>query len=111
MPRPRREFSDPRLPVAKHIGWQKLFGSETMYCTPEPDNYNRAIMTKKPMECVFVEDQVIYKDLNKDMWITLMYIPDDQQGEYETWINRLQPCAHWQHANAPRIRYRKESMA
>jgi hypothetical protein len=111
MPKPRRDFSDPRLPVARHIGWQKLFGAETMYCTPEPDNYNRAIMTKKPIECVFVEDQVIYKDLNKDMWITLMYIPDDQQGEYETWINRLQPCAHWQHTNAPRIRLRKDSMA
>jgi hypothetical protein len=109
--RPRREYNDPRVPVAKHIGWQKLFGSETMYCVPEPDNYNRAIMSTTPIECVFVEDQVIYKDLSKNMWCTLMYVPEDQIGEYEAWMNRLQPVAYWQHTNAPRIRYRKESMA
>jgi len=109
--RPKRDYLDPRLPVARHIGWTKLFGTETMFCVPEPDNYNRAILTKKPVECVFVEDQVIYKDLGKNMWITLMYIPDEQLGEYDAWMTRLQPEAYWQHSNAPKIRYRKESMA
>ena len=109
--RPRREYNDPRVPVAKHIGWQKLFGTQTMYCVPEPDNYNRAIMSATPIECVFVEDQVIYKDLSKNLWCTLMYVPEEQIGEYEAWMNRLQPMAYWQHTNAPRIRYRKESMA
>lgn len=109
--RPKRDYIDPRLPVARHIGWTKLAGSETMFSVPEPDNYNRAILTKKPVECVFVEDQVIYKDLNKDMWITLLYIPDEQLGEYNAWTMRLKPEAYWQHTQAPKIRYRKDSLA
>jgi hypothetical protein len=108
---PRREYNDPRVPVARHIGWQKLFGTETVYCTPEPDNYNKAILTAKPVECVFIEDQVIYKDIVKGLWCTLMYVPEDQMGEYETWMNRLQPDAHWQHKNPPKIRTKKECMA
>jgi len=111
MPKPRRDYNDPRLPVARHIGWQKLFGAETMYCTPEPDNYNKAIVTKTPTECVFIEDQVIYKDINKGVWITLMYVPEEQLAEYDAWMIRLQPQAHWQHLNPPKVRYRKESMA
>jgi hypothetical protein len=109
--KPRRDFVDPRLAVAKHIGWQKLFGPDTMWNVPEPDNYNRAILTEKPTECVFIEDQVIYKDVAKDVWITLMYVPDEQLSEYDAWMLRLQPLANWQHNNAPKIRWRKESMA
>lgn len=109
--RPKRDYIDPRLPLARHIGWTKLFGASTIFSVPEPDNYNRAIITKKPVECVFVEDQVIYKDINKNHWITLMYIPDEQLGEYDAWMIRLKPEAYWQHTMAPKIRYRKEPSA
>ena len=106
-----REYNDPRLLVAKHIGWQKLFGTYTMFSVPEPDNYNRAIISKKPVECLFVEDQVIYKDTNKNAWITLMYVPEEQLSEYNAWLMKLQPDAYWQHLQAPKIRQRKESLA
>ena len=109
--RPKRDYIDPRLLVARHIGWTKIAGSETIFSVPEPDNYNRAILTQRPVECVFIEDQVIYKDLNKNMWITLMYVTEEQLGEYNAWLNRLQPDAYWQHTQAPKIRYRKESLA
>jgi hypothetical protein len=109
--RPRRDYADPRILLVKHIGWTKLFGTESQYCIPEPDNYNRAVVSKKPVECVFVEDQVIYKDITKNIWITLMYVPDEQLGEYEAWITRLQPDAYWQHSNAPKLRQRKEPVA
>ena len=109
--RPKREYTDPRLPIARQIGWQKLFGSETEYCVPEPDNYNRAVLTEKPVECPFIEDQVIYKDLTKNLWATVLYVPEEQLGEYDAWLLRTNYKAYWQHKNSPRIRNRKESMA
>lgn len=109
--RPKRDYIDPRLPVARHIGWTKMFGPDTEFSVPEPDNYNRAILNKKPVECLFVEDQVIYKDVSKDMWITLMYVPEEQLYQYDEWLWQLRPEAYWQHTNAPKIRYRRESLA
>lgn len=105
-PKPKRDYIDPRIAIAKHIGWQKLPGRETYYSVPEPDNYNRAIITQHPIECTFVEDQVIYKN-HKDNWITVMMIADEQQGEYDAWLNRLDVLAFWQHTNAPSVKNRR----
>ena len=109
--KPKRDYIDPRIIVARHIGWQKLFGDQTYYSVPEPDNYNRAVLTIKPVECKFIEDQVIYKDANKGGWITLMYVPDEQLGEYDAWLNRTDNLAYWQHIKAPVMRYRKDPVA
>jgi len=100
---PRREYVDPRIPVAKQLAWTKLPG-DTPYTVPEPDNYNRAIMTDKPVECLLVEDQVIYKNTNKNTWVTLMYVPDEQLAEYDLWLNRQSVRAYWQHTRAPKIK-------
>lgn len=108
---PKRDYIDPRLPVARQIGWTKIAGIDTHFSVPEPDNYNRAVLTDKPVECPFVEDQVIYKDIRKGMWITVMYVPEEQLYQYDEWLWRLRPEAYWQHTNAPKIRYRRESMA
>ena len=108
--RPRREYHDPRLPVARHIGWTKVLG-ETSYTVPEPDNYNRAVINTLAIECPFIEDQVIYKDLNKNLWATLLYVPEEQQTEFDAWLQRTSVLAHWQHKNAPKIRQRRESLA
>ena len=101
--KPRREYTDPRIPVARQIGWTKVLG-ETTYTIPEPDNYNRAVVTDTPVECVAIEDQVIYRDLNKNHWVTVLYVPDDQHAEYDSWLSRLKPIAHWQHTKAPKLR-------
>jgi hypothetical protein len=102
--RPRREYHDPRLPVARHIGWTKVLGTETNFTLPEPDNYNRAVIAVKPVECPFIEDQVIYRDLNKDLWATVFYVPEEQQSEFELWLSRTDIQAHWRHNNSPKFR-------
>jgi len=100
---PRRAYIDPRIPVAKQIGWSKLHG-DTPYTVPEPDNYNRAIAAEQAIECLLVEDQVIYKDSSRNHWITLMYVPDEQLAEYELWLKRQRVKAHWQHLRPPKIK-------
>jgi len=100
---PRRDYIDPRIPIAKQIGWTKLHG-DTPYTVPEPDNYNRAVVTAKPVECLGIEDQVIYKDRSKNAWITVLYVPEEQQAEYDLWLKRINPRAHWQHTRAPKLK-------
>ena len=101
--KPRREYTDPRIPIARQIAWQKVTG-ETTHTIPEPDNYNRAVVTDKPVECLGIEDQVIYLDRNKNHWVTVLYVPEEQFAEYDSWLKRLKPTAHWQHTKPPRIR-------
>lgn len=100
----KREFADPRMPIARQIGWQKYSGDETSFTVPEPDNYNKAVVTDTPVECKFVEDQVIYKDTVKNGWVCVMLVADEQEGEYQAWLERLQPVAHWQHKNPPKLK-------
>lgn len=107
--KPRREYTDPRIPIAKQVGWTKVLG-ETAFTIPEPDNYNRAVITEHPVECVGIEDQVIYRDLNKDHWVCVLYVPEDQLGEYDSWLKRLKPIAHWQHTKAPKLRKSRSLM-
>lgn len=101
--KPKRDFIDPRIPIARQLAWTKLTG-DTPYSVPEPDNYNRAIISDKPVECKFVEDQVIYKDTNKNHWVTVMLVNDDSISEYNLWLDRVKPRAHWQHTRAPKIK-------
>ena len=101
--KPKREYTDPRIPIARHIAWSKVIG-ETTHTIPEPDNYNRAVITDKPVECLGIEDQVIYLDRNKQHWVTVLYVPEEQFAEYDLWLARLKPTAHWQHSKPPKIR-------
>jgi hypothetical protein len=100
----RREFTDPRIPIAKQIGWQKYLGDETTFSLPEPDNYNRAVVTDTAVECPFIENQVIYKDSVKNGWVCVMLVADEQMGEYTAWQERLSPRAHWQHTKPPKLK-------
>jgi hypothetical protein len=95
-------FPDPRIRIAKQIGWQKFNGSETSFSLPEPDNYNRAVITDKLVECTFVENQVMYKV--KDGWVCVMLVDEELSGEYSAWVERLKPVAYWQHTNPPVLR-------
>jgi hypothetical protein len=100
----KREYTDPRIPIAKQIGWMKYAGEETSFTIPEPDNYNRAFVTDKATECPFVEDQVIYKDNVKNGWVCVLLVADEQQSEYTAWLERLTPRAHWQHTKPPKLK-------
>tara|TARA_R110000822_G_scaffold178429_1_gene318380 strand:+ start:97 stop:462 length:366 start_codon:yes stop_codon:yes gene_type:complete len=100
----RHEYPDPRIAIARHIGWQKYTGDETSFSVPEPDNYNRAVFTDTAVECPFIENQVIYKDSVRNGWVCVMLVADEQTGEYTAWQERLAPRAHWHHIRAPKIK-------
>jgi len=97
-----QDLPDPRLALAKQTGWKKMHIDVTEYPTPEPDNYNRAILAHIPIDCSIVEDQVFYK--YKDSWITLLYVPEDQCTEIDSWIIQCRPMAVWCHLKPPRIK-------
>lgn len=101
------ELSDPRIVLARYLGWKKLNTAETEYCTPEPDNYNRAIFSSTLIECSIVEDQVVFYDKTNQGWITLMYVPEYQITAVDSWIAQCRPKAHWRHFKAPKIKPRR----
>ena len=102
--KPKRDFVDPRIAVARQIAWQKLPG-DTAFSVPEPDNYNRAVITDKPVECVDIDDQVIYKSFNG--WITVLYVPEEQHEVYDSWLAKLKPRAYWQHTKPPKLKNKR----
>jgi hypothetical protein len=99
-----QHLPDPRIRIARHIGWQKNTGDDTSYSVPEPDNYNRAVITDTAVECPFIENQVIYKDSVRNGWICVMLVAEEQSGEYTAWLKRLAPKAHWHHYKAPKLK-------
>jgi len=99
-----RELNDPRLALAKWLGWKKTNYADTEYCTPEPDNYNRAILASTAIDCTIIEDQVIFYDKQAQAWITLMYVPDEQINAVDSWIEQCKPQAWWIHLRAPKIK-------
>jgi len=102
-----KELYDPRMAVARYLGWKKLHTTETEYRTPEPDNYNRAVYTTQAVECKLIEDQVIFYDKVGQGWITLMYVPEDKITSVDQWIIDCKPQAYWNHFKAPKIKPRR----
>jgi len=97
-----RDLPDPRILIARHIGWKKLHSPETEYSIPEPDNYNRAILAHIPIDCSIIKDQVFYK--YKDSWVTLLYVPLEQCSQVDNWIRQCRPMAVWCHLKPPKIK-------
>jgi len=103
-----RDLPDPRLTLARHIGWKKVHSEDTEYPTPEPDNYNRAVYSSTPVDCSIIEDQVIYK--YKDAWITLLYVPSEDTAQVDSWIFQCKPKAVWCHLKAPKIKQQRQML-
>lgn len=99
---------DPRFPIAYHIGWtrptQKL---ETDWSTPEPDNYNRAILARKPIECEFVRDAVYYFDAERSAWWTVYCVPKDQLDQFDQWVQEQDYQLRWYQPHPAATRCRK----
>ena len=103
----QKDFADPRIVIARQIGWKKNSTDFAEYSIPEPENYNRAIFMPTPTECPIVEDQVIYYDELKQGWITVMYVPVEQIVEVDRWIKTTYPLAQWRHLKPPKIKQQR----
>lgn len=99
--------SDPRIMIAMHINWQKPTGPETLFHTPEPDNFNRAIMAKRAIMCDFIEDNVFYRDLLRDKWWSFYHVPINQLPAFDAWIKQQHYDLLWQHKKAAAVRQRR----
>ena len=82
-----RYLADPRLKVAKHISWQRPYGTDTEYSTPEPDNYNYAVLNPSIEECPFIKNHVFLRDAKSKNWWTIYYVPADQEQDFLAWAD------------------------
>ena len=88
MPR-KITITDPRIAIAKHIGWTRPLSTITDYSLPEPDNYNYAVLNALPWDCPVIEDQVFYQDKKSSSWWTVYYVPDEKLQEFLAWADPL----------------------
>jgi hypothetical protein len=87
---------DPRIAIARHLQWQRPSTNTTDYTLPEPENYNRAIYTIKPMELPWVQDQIIYKEPHKPGWITACYLTEAEAVKFDQWATMMD-MTYWRH--------------
>lgn len=93
---------DPRIAIARHMAWIKATGlAPTVWRVPEPDNYNHAIRTHRPVACDFVKDAVFYKDLATNKWWNVFYVPQDQTEAFRAWVDQQNTDFYWYHNKAP----------
>lgn len=102
-----QNLPDPRIAIARHIAWYKSSTEYTEFPTPEPDNYNRAVIANVPIDCSIVEDQIFYYDRQRKHWISMMYVPEEQIIEVDSWIKQCKPRAVWSHSKPPHVKPRK----
>jgi len=101
-------ITDPRIAIAKHIGWTRSLTGMTDFSLPEPDNYNYAVFNALPWECPVIEDQIFYKDKKLNGWWSVYYVPDEQLQEFLAWADPLPFQRCWATPGRPaRLRHRR----
>lgn len=99
---------DPRIAIAKHIGWSRPLTGMTDYSLPEPDNYNYAVFNPLPWECPIIEDQVFYYDRRLQGWWTVYYVTEEVEDEFIAWAHPLQFGLCWATPRRPtKLRHRR----
>ena len=101
---------DPRVPIARLLQWTRSGTGDTFYTVPEPDNYNRAVYNKQPVECPFIEDQVIYRSEGHRGWFTVCYVEPDQIDVFEAWAGQ-HGLALWRHLKPAAIKRQRKLLA
>ena len=104
------KFADPRIAVARHIGWSKPMGIETDYSLPEPDHYNYGGQSTKPVECPLLHSQVFYQDRTSKAWWSLYYVPEHLNDEFLAWGNEIEFQRCWTPNRLTRMRHRRSEI-
>lgn len=97
-------LNDPRIAIAKQIGWSRSLTNFTDFSSPEPDNYNYAVLNPLPWECPFINDQVFYRDRQSNHWWTVYYVPEEQEQEFLAWADPLPFEQRWTPLKSAKIR-------
>lgn len=98
---------DPRIAIARHIGWIKPITNETEFSLPEPDHYNYAGMANQAHDCPFIADQVFYRDLKANKWWSVYYVPQELVDAFITWAEPIQYDHCWTPHRSTRMRTRR----
>ena len=104
----RTDFLDPRLAIAKQMAWRNNRQTTTDYSIPEPDNFNRALVSAKWIECEFLEDQIMFYDRVRKSYISCYYVPAKQIKQFDAWVLTVGASAIWYHTNPPKVKKRRE---
>lgn len=102
-PEPGIYYLDPRLPIARHIEWTRSSG-DTFYSSPEPDNYNYAILAPEPLDTKFIRNQVFYHDLHRQGWISVYFVLNLQQAQFTQWLEQQPWRSYWYCWRPPKLR-------
>jgi hypothetical protein len=80
-----RYITDPRLLLARHISWLRPHSTDTEYSTPEPDNFNYAVLNPGMEECPFIKNHVFIRDVKTKYWWTIYHVPEAQEEDFLNW--------------------------
>ena len=98
---------DPRIVLAKHIGWKKPTSIITEYSLPEPDHYNYAGLAVKPIDCAIVANQVFYQERRTGLWWTLYYVTEEENEEFLAWSEDIEFIKCWTPFRSTKMRQRR----
>jgi hypothetical protein len=103
---PAKKMRDPRIKVGFHMGWSTYHASWTTWPTPEPDNFNRAILADKPIDCELTKNCLYWRDQTGKWW-SLYIIAQDKMLHFEIWLKSQTIEVLWVHNSTPEIRTRR----
>jgi len=95
---------DPRIAIAKHMGWTRPIGQVTEYSLPEPDNYNYAGLSVKPIECPFLSHQIFYQPNKTKLWWSVYYVTEENNEEFLAWSENIEYLQCWTPFKSTRLR-------
>lgn len=100
-------ITDPRIAVARQIGWIKSSTAETEYSIPEPDHYNYAGLADRPWDCPYITNQVFYQDKKSQLWWSLYYVPHEQVKQFVAWADPIEFIQRWTPFRNSKMRNRR----
>lgn len=86
---------DPRIAISKHIGWSKSYSEDSLYSIPEPDAYNYAICSAKPLSCQLLNFQIFYKLPKEPRWWSVYCVSDTDKDDFMEWLSKQQFDTYW----------------
>ena len=101
-----KNFIDPRIAIAHHINWRRNY-SETEFSLPEPDNYNFATMSARPLYCDFIGNQVWYRDKIKLCWVSVFLVAINITDDFKTWLKQQPWTSYWRTGKPLPLRTRR----
>ena len=97
-------YHDPRVAIAEHIGWTKpTITRATEWAGLEPDNYNFAVLTTRPMDIPFLDESVIYKS-TRNQWYTIFRVDAEEERDVINYLADKDYLAVWRNGRATAIR-------